>query len=112
MPLYDIKQLGTLRVSVVPASIESVVMSRASTRHSVAIDIGIQKMVGPDIETDIETLTSIVDEICLYVKRLNLDTTPAAKFVDVQNDPIYSIAHIDGFQTFTSVLHMRYVVFE
>ena len=110
LPDYELADLKELRVTVVPGSVEIEGASRALSQHDLLIDIGIQKKLGTDIDTEVAELCGLVEEIGDYLKRRSLQSVPDAVWVKSMNDPIYASDHLAEQRTFTSVLSVTYRV--
>ena len=108
LPEFELADLKDLRVTVVPASIEIEGASRALSRYDVHIDIGIQKKLGKNLDTEVADLCDLVEEIAEFLKRRPLAATPYAVWVRTANDPIYAADHLAEQRVFTSVLSITY----
>ncbi len=108
LPVHELADLKDLKVTVVPKSIEITSATRVSSRHDFAIDIGIQKRVGRDMDIDVKTLGTLVDEITLYLRKRPLTGASFATWVGATNDPIFVPEHLAEQRTFTSVLTVTY----
>ena len=108
LPAFDLPSLSQLRVSVVPRAVEISASSRITSQHDVQIDIGIQKKLGKDLDEEIATLCSLVDEIAAFLQRRTLAAAPHAIWVRTANEPIYAPQHLAEQRVFTSVLTVTY----
>lgn len=99
-PLYELKDLETLRVTVVPHALTLERASRADHQVDYQVDIGVQKRVADDEASD--DLMALVEEIADFCITLNLET-PGAVCTAVENDPIYAPDHLEEMRCFTSV---------
>jgi len=110
LPEYELADLKDLRVTVVPAAVEITGASRTLSQHDVRIDIGIQKKLGKNLDTEVAQLCGLVDEIAEFLKRRPLQATPYAVWVKTANEPIYAADHLAQQRAFTSVLSITYRV--
>ena len=110
LPEYELADLKDLRVTVVPSSVEIEGASRVLSQHDVWIDIGIQKKLGKNLDTEVAQLCGLVEEIGEFLKRRPLQATPYAIWVKTANEPIYAADHLAEQRTFTSVLSVTYRV--
>ena len=108
LPEYELADLKDLRVTVVPAAVEIEGASRTLSQHDVRIDVGIQKKLGKDLDTEVPVLCELVDEIAAFLKRRPLQATPFAAWVRSVNEPIYAPEHLAEQRVFTSVLTVTY----
>ncbi len=112
-PLFDLTDLGALKVTVVPVSLGLERIARGISSGQYEVDIAVQqKLPAEDMDADIESLMALVLEIAQY-----LDTTPleyqtgkhtAAVKTDIK--PIYSMEHLAEYKVFTSVVTVTYKV--
>jgi hypothetical protein len=111
IPGFELLELDTLRVIVVPKTFEIETASRSSSKYLVSVDIGVMQRIGKMSPEDaVETIGNFVDEVIEYLKTATLDESPAAQCVGVVNDPIYIPDHLTQSRTFTSVVNVKYVL--
>jgi len=110
LPEHELADLKDLRVTVVPRSVEITGTSRTLSQHDVQIDVGIQKKLGKNLDTEVASLLGLVDEIAEFLKRRPLQAAPYAVWVRTANEPIYAADHLAERRTFTSVLTLVYRV--
>ena len=110
-PGYELKELDTIRVVVVPKTLEIERVSRISSKYLVTVDIGIMQRLGKMTpEEAVETLGDLVDKIAEFLSDREVEDFKAATFVSVANDPIYVPEFLTQNRTFMSVLTVRYVL--
>ena len=112
LPSFEPAELQMLRVSVVPRSFEMERISRSSSKYTVGIDIGIQRRIEGTPEETVSKIGGLVDEISQFLKESSLSEFPAAQWYGVTNDPVYVPEHLQQKRTFTSVLNVRYILFD
>jgi hypothetical protein len=111
-PEFDLTELKTLRVSVVPKAIEITNLGRRANQHDVSVDVGIQQKVDPADTAALDALMDQVQKISeqLRLGRLDLPGGGSAIWGKTENDPIYSPEHLETKQVFTSVLTFTFRV--
>ena len=110
-PSYELKELNTIRVIVVPKALEIERVSRISSKYLVTVDIGIMQRLGKMTpEEAVESLGDLVDEIADFLSDRPLEEFKAATFVSITNDPIYVPEFLTQNRTFMSVLSVKYVL--
>ncbi len=114
-PEYDLAQLKTLRVTVVPKKIEIASLGRNVNQHDVSVDVAIQKKVASASVEELDPLMAFAEQIADYLrlKRLALGEDGAggsAIWAKTENVPIYSPEHLEQKQVFTSVLTVTFRV--
>jgi hypothetical protein len=112
LPEHELAELTDLQVTVVPRGVEITGASRALSQHDVQVDVGVQKKIGRDTDSEVASLLGLVDEIVAFLKRRPLQSTPQAVWVRTTNDPVYSPDHLAEQRTFTSVLTITYRVMQ
>ena len=110
-PGFELSNLETLRVIVVPKTLEIETVSRSSSKFVISVDVGIMRRLG-DLtpEEAVETFGDLVDEIIDFLREKTLDDFQAARCVAVANDPIYIPDHLTQNRTFTSIVNVKYVL--
>lgn len=112
-PSFELADLETLRVSVVPKSVTVTNASRAHAFLDCAIDIGVQKKLSAAVEnadTEIEELLVLAEEIADHLRQKRLEAMPEALWVSLEHEPIFAPEHLDQHRQFTSVLTVTYRV--
>ena len=112
-PNFEIKELNTLKVTVVPRSVESLAISRGSYQDDYIIDIGVQKKLTEDFEAETVSLIGLVTEIknSLWRSILRVGSVSAIG-VNTKVDPIYSREHLAADNVFTSIVSVTYRAIE
>jgi hypothetical protein len=108
-PIFDLKNLRDLKVSVVPRAVNFARASRQANSRLVQIDIGVQRKLAD--EADIESLLDLVEAItlCFGIGR-RLPDYPEALCVEIENEPVYAPEHIEQYRQFTSVVNLTFEV--
>jgi hypothetical protein len=109
LPRFELPDLATLRVSVVPKGITSQALDRKRDQNDYRIDVAVQHKAGIDLAT-FDALMNLVEEIGDYLQATPLVGYPQARVFDMVNEPIYAPEHIDEFRAFTSVMTFTYRV--
>ena len=109
LPTFELKELQTLKVTVVPRSQVFNRVGRGSSGREIEIDIGIQKKFSGDSEA--EPLLSLVEEIAAHFDGKRLAQFDRAICSHITNEPVYAPEHIQQYRQFTSVLTLTFKVF-
>ncbi|MCC6910060.1 MAG: hypothetical protein IT430_19165 [Phycisphaerales bacterium] len=107
-PSFDLADLATLRVSVVPKSQTITTASRGNSFFDCAVDVGVQKKVADDAEVD--GLLDLVEEIADHLRLKRLDEYPSAAWLSIEHEPVVAAEHLDQNRQLTSVLTVTYRV--
>jgi len=108
LPDFELADLAGLKVTVVPKGVEVAGASRSLSQHDVQIDVGVQKKLGSDLDTEVASLCGLVEEIAAFLKGHRLADVPGAAWVRTANEPVYSPEHLAEKRLFTSVLTVTY----
>ena len=108
LPEFDLEDLAALLVTVVPKVVEISGSTRSVCQYDVAIDVGVQKKLGTDLDAEVAAMGTLVDEIADFLRRRPLATMPSIVWVGTTNDPVYAPAHLAERRVFTSVLTVKY----
>ena len=107
LPIYDLKSMSELKVTVVPKGLVSSSLDRSRDNFDYQIDVGIQKKTQNQIAT-IDALMLLVEQISDYFRSNPQSSYPGARFISVENTPIYAPDHLETMLQFTSVLTLTY----
>lgn len=109
-PSFELPEMQTLQVSVVPKSVSITKATRESGYFDFAIDIGVQKKVNLEALAEIDALMTLMDEIADHLRLTRLDGVPQAAWLTIGHEPIFAPEHLDQLRQFTSVLTVTYRV--
>lgn len=109
-PQFDLAELKTLRVSVVPKGIGITGLMRNANQHDVAIDVAVQKKVNPTDTAELDGLMLLTEQIAEFFRLRRLAALPEALWAKTDNVPVYSPEHLEQKQVFTSVLTLTFRV--
>jgi hypothetical protein len=110
LPAWELRELHTLRVTVVPKAVEMTGSTRAACQVEVQIDIGIQRKIASDVETETAELLGLVEQIGDFLQKRPLAAMPNVGWIRTANEPVYDPAHLAEQRVFTSVLTVTYRV--
>ena len=108
LPEFDLEDLAGLKVTVVPKSVQIAGSTRSVCQYDIAIDVGVQKKLGTDLDAEVAAMGTLVDEIADFLRRRPLAAMPSTVWVAATNDPVYAPAHLAERRVFTSVLTVTY----
>ncbi len=109
LPEFDLKEMDTLHVSVVPAELDEETADRTRDRAEYKIHVAIQKRVAkqdpPGLDTAaIDALMQLVEEIDDLLRHKRLAGYEQAHWAKTENKPIYDPKHLKEHGQFTSLL--------
>jgi hypothetical protein len=109
-PFYELKDLASLKVTVVPKSVDIQSSSRSASEFDYQIDIAFQKSVKSPDDSEVSTLADLV---------LNTAKSFRGKVYQAVNAVcskvgvlLYSAEHIQPPSVFTSVITLNFKVIE
>ena len=109
-PLFELPEMKTLHVTVVPRGVEMQVSSRTLVQHDYGIDVAVQKKFEADDAVELDPLMALVEEISDFFRLRRLDAVSAAIWTRTENKPVYSQEHMQQFRQFTSVITLTFRV--
>jgi hypothetical protein len=109
-PVFDLADLKTLRVTVVPKGIEIINITRNANQNDVSVDVAVQKKVNPADAAEMDALMTLVEKLGDFFRLRRLAALPTALWTKTENVPIYSPEHLETKQVFTSVLTLTFRV--
>jgi hypothetical protein len=109
LPEFDLKQMDTLHVSVVPAELDEEIADRTRDRAEYKIHVAVQKRVSkqdpPGLDTAaIDALMQLVEEIDDVLRHKPVAGYELAHWTKTENKPIYDPKHLKEHGQFTSLL--------
>ena len=115
LPEFDLKEMDSLHVSVVPAELDEEVADRSRDRAEYKIHVAVQKRVSrrdpPGLnEAAIDALMHLVEEIDDLFRHRALVGYESATWVKTENRPIYDPKHLKEHNQFTSLLVLTFRV--
>jgi len=107
-PVFELKDMKTMHVTVVPKDIEMQLATRNSSQHDCRVDVAVQKKLESADLAEIDGLMGLVEEIAAFLCRRKLESVPNALWIKTANEPIYAAEHLEQFRQFTSILTLTY----
>ena len=109
-PVFELKDMKTLHVTVVPKDVEMQLATRNSSQNDCRIDVAIQKKLESADLAEIDEMMGLVEEIIGFLSRRKLASVPNSLWIRTANEPIYATEHMEQFRQFTSILTLTYRV--
>lgn len=109
LPVYDLPDMETLRVAVVPRGLTREIFGRDSTKVDYIIDVAIQQKPASLDNATLDALTGFVQEVADSFDRATVNFEGGrATCIQIDNQPIYAPDHLETFHQFTSVLSLTF----
>jgi len=103
-PLFELKDMKTLKVSVVPNGITVNPLGRGQNQYDVKIDVAVMKKFSKDDAAELDPLMLLVEEIADHFRLKRLAGYAGAMWIRTENVPVYAQEHMEQLRQFTSVL--------
>lgn len=110
LPEFALADLARLCVSVVPRSVRITAADRTESFREIAVDIGIQRKLGSNLNAEVADLGDLADRLGAYLERRPLAQAPQARWTGLTQDPLYAPVHLAEERVFTSVITVTYRV--
>ena len=110
LPAFELADMQTLRVTVVPKSVTTLPGGRAPNQYDYAIDVAVQKKLDAADNTEIDELMTLVDELADHLRFKRLTDYPNAAWLKTENQPVYAQEHLQELRQFTSILTFTFRV--
>lgn len=104
--VHKLDALETLRVSVVPRSIEIEPQTRGSDRRQARVDVAVQQRCAPDDAQRISELIALTEQIEAHLNRAAME---GFRWLGASIDPLYDATMLRELRVFTSVIELTYV---
>jgi len=108
LPVYDLREMSELKVTVIPRSVTSTLASREASDELYAVMIGMQKKLEPEELDDVDALVTLMEELGVFLTRRTLSEMPDAQWISNEIDPLFVGELMDKLRQFTSVLTATY----
>lgn len=109
VPVADVKDLTTLRVTVVPRDLAAAADTRHTDLFTYNVDVAVQKVLPADVSA-IDPYMRLVEQIADVFRGKALAGYTDATCTAIANAPIYDPGHMDEKRVFTSVITLTFVV--
>ena len=110
LPQFDLPEMKTLHVTVVPKGVALGTSDRSRGQGDYSIDVAVQKRFTSDANTELDPLTTLVEEIADHFRSRRLAGYPSAAWLKTDLAVLYAPEHMAGLRQFTSVLTITYRV--
>ena len=104
LPRFDLEDMQSLQVTVVPKSLTTLPGGRAHNQHDFVIDVAVQQKLQTINDTEIDDLLTLVDEVADQLRFKRLTSYPNAVWLKTENQPVYAQEHLEEMRQFTSIL--------
>jgi len=109
-PLFDMKEMKNLHVTVVPNDVTVHPASRGANQHDYRVDIAVQKRFKKDQPAELDPLMTLVEEIADSFRLKRLASFSTAMWMKTDYTAIYAPEHMEELRQFTSILTLTFRV--
>jgi hypothetical protein len=114
LPEYELKDMGTLHVTVVPAEFTGEPSDRSRDREEHTVHVAVQQRLVPVDGAvplaDLDGLMGLSEEIRDYLRDRPLSGCPGTRRVKTEHKPIYDPKHLRELHQFTGLLAFTYCI--
>ena len=109
-PLFELPDMKTLHVTVVPKGVEVTPAGRSNNHYDYQVDVAVQKKFGKGDAAELDPLVGLVEEIADFFRLRRLTAYPTAVWRRTEHPTVYAPEHMDELRQFTSVLTLTFRV--
>ena len=109
-PSFELKDLKTLKVTVVPKGVTITQVTREKASHDYQVDVGVQKKFQKGDAVELDPLMELVQQIADLFRAKRLNGMLAAMWLKSEINPLYSLEHMEQYRQFTSVVTFTFRV--
>ena len=109
-PVFDLAEMKTLHVTVVPRGVEVAQAARGEARLECKVDVAVQKKLTAIGAAELDPLLELVEEIAELFRAKRLAGCPEAVWVKTEHTPVYAPEHLAELRQFTSVMTLTFRV--
>ncbi len=110
LPRFELTEMQTLHVSVVPKSIVLAGGDRSRSQGDYSVDIAVQRKFQTGDNAELDALANLVEEIADHFRAKRLSSYPNAAWLKTEQSVLYAPEHMEELRQFTSVLTLTYRV--
>lgn len=103
---FDLQELKTLKVVVVPISVRKERLSRELVSSEYSVEIGILKKIDAVSSVVVDPLVELVQDVVGFFHGRRLTNYPSACCLASDPDPVYAAEHMEQLRQFTSVVKL------
>jgi hypothetical protein len=107
---FDLRELGAVRVSVVPAAVRESMSSRGSDSVEIDIDLAVQRIAHH--EADVDALMRLTDDLVALFRFVYLPNDNDARNTAVARKFIYDAEGLEAKKLFTSLSTLTFRFFQ
>jgi hypothetical protein len=109
-PSFELKELKTLKVTVVPKGVTITQITREKASHDYQVDVGVQKKFQKGDAVELDPLMQLVQDLANIFRAKRLTGMLAAMWLKSEISPLYSPEHMEQYRQFTSVVTFTFRV--
>ena len=109
-PSFDLEQLGELKVTVVPRSINTANLARQQSQVDCTVDVGLQQRVDAGDDARLDAMLDLAEQIGDHLRHKRLPGAPQAAWLSIEHEPVVAAEHLDERSTLTTVMSVTYRV--
>jgi hypothetical protein len=112
LPVFELPEMKTLHVSVVPKGITVTQISRNCAANDISVDVAVQKKLEQGDNAEIDALLQLADELASFFRFKTLPGPLGACWIKTEHSALYSPEHVEQMRQFTSVFTLTFRVIQ
>jgi hypothetical protein len=109
-PQFELSELKSTRISVVPKAILISGLARSSNQHDCSVDVAVQRKLTTADAAEIDPLMQLAQDLSDLLRLARLPAMPTAVWIKTENSPLYALEHMENQRVFTGLLTVTYRV--
>ncbi len=108
LPVYDLGEMETLRVTVVPTTRTLTTVSRAALQAEHRIEVAVQRRVDPEDLPAVDALVALCNEIAEHLTGAALPALPDIRWAKTEHTLLAAPEHLNELRQFTGLIAVTY----
>ena len=108
VPIFELSDLDSLQVSVIPRGREDTPLTRGTDQREVEIQVGVQKRVASLAASDVDPLVALTEEIADHLTRQHLGDSDEYRWLRTEFTAVYSPEDLREKRVYTGVVTATY----
>lgn len=114
LPRYEMAEMATLKVTVVPKAMTTDQAARSHASHDVTVDVAVQKKLGnaEQAQAEQDGLMDLSEQLAEHLRVTPLTGQANIRWVRTEHTAIYATEHLEQMRQFTSLFAITYRVIQ
>jgi len=105
LPRYDLREMQTLKVTVVPKTMTTDSVTRSHASHDITVDVAVQKKLGnvDQAQAEQDGLMDLSEQVADHLRITPLVGQPNVRWIRTEHTAIYATEHLEQMRQFTAL---------